>query len=106
MNSIEKRLVMKERIITKNLVEELVDSQLDKIIKESDVCQCDYCKADIRAIALNQLPPHYVVTSEGALHVKADTFFSSQAQTDIVVAISQGISVVAQKPRHDCLDKE
>lgn len=96
---------MQDEIIVKNLTEELVDKQLNQLIKDSGVCKCARCKADIRAIALNHLPTNYVATEKGALHVLADALFSSQSQTNIIIAITQGINAVVQNPRHDPSEK-
>ena len=51
-----------------NYTETAVLYLLDDIIKEykktkPDLCDCERCRQDIMALALNNLPPHYIVSS-------------------------------------------
>ena len=88
-----------EKFIVRNIMEEFVESKLDEYIKEAQVCGCPQCRADILAVALNNLPPRYVATSKGDLFVRVDAM-SGQGQADIVAAIMQGIITVNKTPRH------
>ena len=56
-----------------NIVEELVREKVDELIKDLDMCQCENCKLNTCAIALNNLPPHYVTTERGALLAELNT---------------------------------
>ena len=43
-----------------NYMEEIVSSYLDKVLKYPEyasICKCDYCRDDIKAMALNNLNP-------------------------------------------------
>lgn len=46
------------------LVEECIDEVYDKY---PNLCRCDQCRKDIYALALNSLPPFYVVTIRGKI---------------------------------------
>lgn len=87
------------QITVKNLSEDFVDQYLDKCIESYDVCGCERCRADIRAYALNHLPPHYVASVVGEAMVRHEAQ-TTQGIADIVAAIVEGIRVVAEKPRH------
>ncbi len=86
-------------LVSRNLMEELVDMNLSSLIISSGVCDCAQCKADIRALALNNLPPCYVVSLKGDIfsHVSAHTM---QSQADITTAIMNAINIVKKAPRH------
>lgn len=88
-----------ETIISKNLMEELVDLKLDSCIKEAGACQCPQCRADIRALALNRLPPRYIVSTAGGVFARVLNA-TSQVQADITTAIYSAISLVQEHPRH------
>lgn len=88
-----------EKIISSNLMEELVDLRMDKEMLEAEMCMCDQCRADVRALALNKLPPRYVVTTAGGVMMQALNM-SLQAQADIMAAMTYAIRVVKTNPRH------
>ena len=91
--------MMNEDFVSKNISEELIDIQLDSCIRSSDVCNCARCRADIRALALNAMPAHYVVTHLGDAYVRLDAM-STQSQADIITIIMNAINVVKKNPRH------
>lgn len=83
-----------------NVMESLVEEHLDKCIKNAGVCSCELCRADIKALALNKLTPHYASTLKGNLITRIDNM-RVQASTDVLAAIMEAISVVETHPRHD-----
>lgn len=91
---------LQKRVITKNLMEELVDMQLDDYIQAIGMCPCEQCKEDVRAFALNNLPPRYIVTTDGGVFSRVNDV-TNQAQADIGAAIMKAIRVVKINPRHD-----
>ena len=84
----------------RNFTQESVEHYLDRWYKEAEVCQCENCRLDIMAIMLNNLPPKYVVTDQGALWAQM-VDFDPQNRTDYMTAMTQAIQIVASKPRHD-----
>jgi competence protein ComFB len=52
------------------------------------------------AIALNTLPPKYVVTPKGHLYSKIETL-QRQNDVDLIAAITKGAMIVSRMPRHD-----
>ncbi len=84
----------------KNYMEELVFMKIDEILEMQGLCNCERCRLDIAAIALNILPPRYYVTDLGGVYSKAKSF-TTQSETDVVTAVLKGIELVSKKPRHD-----
>lgn len=84
-----------------NLMEYEVGKYLDEIIKKGIhlECNCEQCKLDITAIALNSLPPKYVVTERGLIFSRINNM-NHQFSTDIVAALTKAIELVNKKPRH------
>lgn len=84
----------------KNYMEVCVENMLDKVVSETDVCKCEKCRLDITAIALNNLPAKYVVTTKGTLYSKLTTL-EYQFDVDIITAIARAIDIVKANPRHN-----
>lgn len=85
----------------KNFMEDLVWQQLDEVLEShKNVCTCEKCRFDIVAVALNLLPPRYVVTAQGETYSKAMSL-EQQFNVDIVTAISQAVQLVSSQPRHE-----
>lgn len=83
-----------------NVMETLVEEHLDKLMESTDVCTCDYCRADIKALALNKLPARYASRLEGNLITRVDNM-RRQASTDVIAAITEAINIVSENPRHE-----
>ncbi len=88
-------------MLFKNYMEEVVENTLDQILAHSkDICTCDRCRLDIKALALNHLPPKYVVTDMGYVYTKVNEL-ESQFQADVTVAVTNALKTVRKNPRHD-----
>lgn len=84
----------------KNYMEELVWDHLDRVLDQYPaVCRCEKCRYDMAALALNNLPPRYVVTDKGKTYTKVKTL-EQQFETDIITAITQAVEKVAHAMRH------
>lgn len=83
----------------KNYMEICVENLLGVVMKQIDVCNCERCKMDIIAIALNNLPTKYVVTKKGVLYSKLTTL-EYQFDIDVITAITKAIDIVKNNPRH------
>ncbi len=84
----------------KNYMEDVVISTSEDILKLMDICKCEKCKADITAIALNELPPKYVVTAIGELYTKVNEL-EQQFSVDVQTAIIKAALIVGKNPKHD-----
>jgi len=80
-----------------NVTETTLFEQLKKIMDKRDICKCERCRLDIAAIALNNLPPNYVVTTEGEV-VRA---ISPQLKIDVQRELENAIALVAKRPHHE-----
>lgn len=90
-------------IVSKNTMEDLVEEKLDYLIHFAGICDCKYCRADIRTLSLNSLPPKYVMRVSGDVFVRFQSL-DAQAQADIATAIMNAIEIVRENPRHDRKD--
>jgi competence protein ComFB len=79
-----------------NLMEYLVADRLDSAFKKFNCCKCDKCRKDVAALALNKLPPKYVV-AEGD---KIRDLVGRQTGAEVMTAIVQSILTVRTHPRH------
>jgi competence protein ComFB len=84
----------------KNYMEEVVFNQMKEILTDINVCTCEKCLLDIAAIALNTLPPKYVVSEKGMLYSKVDSL-GQQFDVDVIAAITRAAVIVKRSPRHN-----
>lgn len=82
-----------------NMMETIVEEELDAMAQMLDCCLCEQCRNDIAALALNRLPPQYVVTRAGGAIRKADNM-RIQHLTDVRTALIQAAQMVKSQPRH------
>ncbi len=83
----------------KNLMEIMVMYSIDDIKRHYDFCGCSQCRMDIAALALNKLPPRYVVTSKGESYGRAE-LLHMQKDLDLLSVVLSAVKMVQQKPRH------
>lgn len=84
----------------KNYMEKLVFQEIDKIMEEVNMCTCEKCKYDVAAIALNLLPPKYVVSDKGQVFTKLSSV-EEQFKVDVLSAITKAAMKVKQSPNHE-----
>ncbi len=65
-----------------------------------EICTCDKCLMDIKAIALNKLPAKYVVTQKGEMYSRINEMYI-QYETDIMKALVEAIMIVKKNSRHE-----
>lgn len=85
--------------VLQNLMEDTVLIAVEEFMGKQDICKCEQCRLDVAAIALNNLPPRYVVTPKGASYARAD-LLEVQKYVDVVGAITKAIKLVKEHPRH------
>lgn len=84
----------------KNYMEIAVDHVLPNILKAfNNICTCEKCILDIKAIALNNLKPHYTVSNKGEIYEKIKEM-NIQFETDVMKALIDAIAIVQNNPRH------
>lgn len=84
-----------------NLMEEVVNNKIKELInKEVNICLCEKCRLDIAAIALNNLPPKYIVTVKGKLFERANQM-NYQFEADVTKEVVKAMEIVANTPKHE-----
>ncbi len=83
----------------RNLMEDVVNHALEDVKKYYDFCSCDQCRMDISALALNKIPPRYVVSNKGESYGRAD-LLALQSGLDVLSVVLEAVKMVQQKPRH------
>lgn len=84
------------RMAVVNTMESRVLDKLDEVLERFSCCRCDRCKKDIVALALNKLPPQYMVLAEGQPEPDTDP----QTNAQVVTAMIQAVIKVRANPRH------
>lgn len=83
----------------KNYMEQLVGEMVGDIIKENDCCNCERCRLDVMAIALNNLPSKYIVTKNGERYMKL-ALLREQLNVDVITELTKAAQVVKENKRH------
>lgn len=82
-------------------MEQVVEKVLPTIInKYENICKCEKCIDDIKALTLNNLKPLYVVTEKGAIYSKVKRL-QLQFNIDVVDELTKAIEVVSKNPEHN-----
>lgn len=97
-NSLEPGIPAEEHAFI-NVMEILVDEKADEYMKMFGICCCDKCRIDVRAYALNRLPPKYVVLSEHE-RVPRLTVYESRFASDITAQLITACKQVMIRPHH------
>ena len=83
----------------KNYMEDVVAKLTDRYMKDANACQCEKCRLDVIALALNELPTAYIVTQRGEIFAAIDSTYL-QNQVDAEVAVLNAIEMVKTSPKH------
>lgn len=92
------------KFIIKNLMETVVETKLNELIKDIDCCKCEKCRMDITAYVLNRLPAKYVSTEKGALLAEVD-MLDYQNEANVMINILKAIELIAKNPKHWTADE-
>lgn len=84
----------------RNVMEVLVEEKVDRLWKTHTGCTCARCREDVVALALNNLPPQYVVSDAGALFVKMAQLENSN-EVEITRQVAVAMKVICESPHHD-----
>jgi hypothetical protein len=84
----------------RNSLEGIVDGILDELLKSRhNICKCEKCILDMKAYALNRLPPKYIVSERGMIHSEMDNQVDYQFNADIIAIVSTAVETVTAKTR-------
>lgn len=82
-----------------NVMQLLVEEKADEYMKMFGICCCDTCRVDVRAYALNHLPPKYVVLSQNE-RVPRLTVYENRFASDVTAQLIQACKKVMLTPHH------
>ncbi len=82
-----------------NVMQILVEEKADEYMKMFGICCCEKCRVDVRAYALNHLPPKYVVLSQNE-RIPRLTVYESRFSSDITAQLIQACKKVMLTPHH------
>lgn len=89
----------------KNYMEVVVEHIMPDILgRYNNICKCELCVADIKAIALNNLKPMYIATEKGNIYAKVNEL-KTQFMTDTITELMRAIEIVTKNPRHNIYTK-
>lgn len=80
-----------------NLMEAFVEKRLDAALKKFKCCACDRCRKDVLAIALNKLPPLYVIEDDADIR----DLHERERAAQVATALVQAILAVKARPSHE-----
>ncbi len=89
-----------DRIVFTNIMQTLVEKKVDRYIQMFGLCSCPKCVADVKAIALNNLVPKYIVTvpEEESPWV---TIYEGRFSAEVTAQILHACKIVMENPLHD-----
>lgn len=85
-----------KELVLVNLMEQLVADRLDEAFEKFNCCRCDKCRQDAAALALNALPPRYVVAEPDAL----PGLLAGCSTKEVYAALVKAILQVKSHPQH------
>ena len=80
-----------------NLMEAFVEKRLDTALKKFKCCGCERCRKDVLAIALNKLPPLYVIEDDPDIR----DLHERERAAQVATALVQAILAVKAQPLHE-----
>ena len=82
-----------------NITQALVESKAEKYMKIVDMCCCPRCTADVKAKALCNLPPKYIVMHKSALTPML-SYYEGRFSAAVTAQIFAACQLVKENPRH------
>jgi len=89
----------------RNYMEIIVDDCINDLLKNLHVCDCEVCMLDIKAKALNKLPPQYFLTKKGEMFIKLN-MLRTQFEADVASAIAEAAVYVNNNPNMNCKNRK
>ncbi|MBL4930748.1 MULTISPECIES: late competence development ComFB family protein [Clostridium] len=84
----------------RNCMEDIVNNVITIVLNDyKEMCKCEKCIQDIKAIALNNLKPLYAVTSEGMVYSKMKEL-ENQFRIDVINQLVSATEMVLKNPKH------
>jgi competence protein ComFB len=71
----------------------------DYFVKNGIACSCEFCQADIMALALNRLPPRYYVSLRGQIMTQLESH-TLPDQARVMAEVVRAAQQVSASPSH------
>jgi len=79
-----------------------VKSMVEEVLKEKEgICNCEQCKDDITALALNNIKPRYAGSDNGRVVLDSVDLSSTQTKMDIYRVVLEACEEVKKTPHHN-----
>jgi len=82
-----------------NAFDDVVKTNVRKLMESMDMCQCEKCYFDACAIVFNNRYTHFVTTRQGMLLAKVPAMNHGN-HIDLVVEITNALQLVKNSPKH------
>ncbi len=82
-----------------NVMQALVEEKVPKYLKMFELCTCDRCTADVKALTLTNLPAKYAVMEKGNV-IPMLTVYEGRYNQTLIAQILKACDVVMKNPRH------
>ncbi|MBN2853170.1 MAG: late competence development ComFB family protein [Clostridia bacterium] len=84
----------------KNFMKDLIDDEIEGILKNVKMCKCEKCIDDIKAIALNNLKPRYYSTHLGEVYSKTN-ILATQFRVEVIKELTVASELVRHHTKHE-----
>ena len=88
-----------EEVTYTNVMQVLVEEKAPRYIQKFGLCTCKHCAADVKALALSNLVPKYVVLSK-LDRIPMLTVYEGRYSTTIFAQLTRACKVVMDHPHH------
>jgi competence protein ComFB len=92
-------MAFETKLVVHNFAEDMIEDRLLPAMNSMEMCTCLKCQADVMAFALNTVAPKYIVSNVGNAYAIAQSL-TQQSGADVLTAITKGIVIVKESPRH------
>ncbi len=82
-----------------NVVEVLIEDYYLEFMKEENMCMCDKCQWDVKAVALSHILPQYCVVNRGE-NPPLINYFRKKLVNTIIVETINAWKIVKNMPNH------
>ena len=83
-----------------NIMQALVEDSADRYIKMFGLCDCPKCVADVKALALNNLVPKYIVAPENERNPRV-IIYNERYHAEVTAQILRACKIVMDNPLHE-----
>ncbi len=84
-----------------NVMEDLIQTEIDKNIDVLGICPCPKCRKDLLTLTLNNVPPRYVSTEKGTAFITAGRLASMDDRIQLLTEITRYAKLIGENPHHE-----